>query len=196
MVGGGSADRACVLERSPRHRNNRSDCWASRVSSGQLGSARGTREAAKRGAFGRIPRLSRRRVDLLLPAFSSVRGLRCWRGFGGDGRVGGLSRAHRPGGSDRRSHPRHGSAYGLVARSEMAAVAVRTPYGSLKRRSDQVPERRLSVADRGAGISAALAGSGSAVPGMAGGPADRSFIGYSSGRHTIHRSRCGRFEEE
>lgn len=78
----------------------------------------------------------------------------------------------------------------------MAAVGVRTPYGCLKRRSDQVPERRLSAADRGAAISAALAGGGSAVPGMAGGSADRSFIGYSSGRHTIHCSRCGRFEKE
>ena len=78
----------------------------------------------------------------------------------------------------------------------MAAVAVRTPRGGLKRRGNQVVERRQSAADRGAGSSVVLVGDGSAVPGTAVVPADRSFIGYSSGRHTIHRSCCGRFEKE
>ena len=78
----------------------------------------------------------------------------------------------------------------------MAAVAVRTPRGGLKRRGDQVVERRQSAADRGAGSATALAGGGSVVPGRPAVLADRSFIGYSSGRHTIHRSCCGRFEKE
>jgi len=90
-------------------------------------SARGTREATERGAFGRIPRLSRRRVDYFFQRFQVY--VACVVGAVLAGRSGGRPFHARtdPEGLNRRSHSCHGSASRLVARSEMAAVAVRTP---------------------------------------------------------------------